>query len=493
MRAKTFLWVSLFCPPLGLALLWWCRPGRVWVRLLASVGNLVYGLVYAALVVALLVQFTPLDLEWRGGFPPALTFHKANPDYEALARHRTSSATAAASETGDAPPKAGDMWPGFRGPIRDGHYTAMPIRTNWPADGLRPLWRQPIGGGYASFAIAEGHAYTIEQRRDQEAVTAYDVETGRELWAHLYPAFFTEWMGGEGPRSTPTYDEGRVYALGATGEFHCLDSTTGRVVWHKNILTENVAENLHWAQSASPLVIGEKVILLPGGPNGRSVVAYRKVTGEVLWAAGSDPAAYSSPMLVTLAGQRQLLVAVKDRALGLKVEDGAILWEFPWVVQQNNRIIAQPLVLNSNRFFLSAGYGTGCAAVEITRSADGFAAREVWRNRNLKNKFSSSVFWQGHIYGLDEDILTCLEAPTGARKWKDGRYDYGQLLLASGHLVILCGMGDLALVRATPEQHVEVARFPLFNGKTWNHPVIAGGRLLVRNAVEMACFDLSVP
>jgi outer membrane protein assembly factor BamB len=198
-------------------------------------------------------------------------------------------------------------------------------------------------------------------------------------------------------------------------------------------------------------------------------------------------------MQVTLAGQPQLLVGVNGRVLGLRVEDGATLWEFPWVVQQNNRIIAQPVVLSPNRFFLSAGYGTGCAAVEITRQGDAFAAREVWRNRNLKNKFSSSVLWQGHLYGLDEDMLVCLDAETGARQWKDGRYDYGQVLLASGHLVILCGDGDLALVRATPEEHAQVARFPLFEGKTWNHPALAGGRLLVRNAVEMAAFDLSPP
>jgi len=477
MRVKRIWLTALLCPPLGLVLLWWRRPGRLWVRLLASLGILVYCLPYAILAIWLLVELTPLELEWEGGFPPALTLHKAAPDYEALERHRTASATTVVSATGNVPGKTSDRWPGFRGPNHDGHYTAMPIRTNWPADGLRPLWRQPIGGGYASFAIAEGRAYTVEQRRDQEAVTAYDVETGRELWAHLYPAFFTEWMGGEGPRSTPAYDEGCVYALGATGEFHCLDAATGRVVWHKNILTENGAENLYWAQSASPLVIGEKLILLPGGPNGRSVVAYHKGTGEVLWAARSDPAAYSSPMLVTLAGEPQLLVPVKDRVLGLKVEDGATLWEFPWVVRQNNRIIAQPLVLSSNRFLLSAG----------------FVVREVWRNRNLKNKFTSSVLWQGHVYGLDEDILTCLNPETGDRKWKDGRYDYGQLLLANGHLVILCGNGDLALVRAAPERHVQVARFPLFNGKTWNHPAMAGGRLLVRNAVEMACFDLSVP
>ncbi len=492
MRTKSLVWVTLLCPPLGLVLLWWHRPGRLPIRLLTSLGILLYGSGYALGVIGLLLALTPFELEWRGGFPPVITLHKARPDYAALDSDRARRQRQPGRPV--AAPRAGftNYWTGFRGPNRDGCYAEQPIRTDWPAQGLKPLWRQPIGGGYASFAVADGRAYTLEQRRGDEAVTAYDVETGRELWAQLYPAFFTEWMGGDGPRSTPTYDEGRVYALGATGEFHCLEAATGRVIWHKNVLTENGAENLHWAQSASPLVVGGKLILQPGGPSGRSIVAYCKTTGEVLWATRSEPAAYSSPMWVTLAGQPQLLVAVKDLVVGLGVEDGATLWEFPWVVQQNNRNIAQPLILSSNRFLLSAGYGTGCAAVEIARTADAFTAREVWRTRNLKNKFSSSVLWQGYVYGLDEDVLTCLDPGIGAREWKDGRYDYGQLLLASGHLVILCGNGDLALARATPKQHAEVARFPFFNAKTWNVPALAGGRLLVRNAVEMACFDVSL-
>jgi outer membrane protein assembly factor BamB len=197
-------------------------------------------------------------------------------------------------------------------------------------------------------------------------------------------------------------------------------------------------------------------------------------------------------MLVSLAGQRQLLVSVNNRVVGLRVEDGTVLWEFPWVVQMGNRIVAQPVVLGTNRVFLSAGYGTGCAAVEITRLSDVWSAREVWRSKSLKNKFTSSVFRDGHLYGLDEDVLVCIDAGTGVRQWKDGRYGYGQVLLAGDQLIVLCGEGDLAIVRAVPDRHEEVVRFSAITGKTWNHPSIAGGRLLVRNAVEMACFDLSV-
>jgi outer membrane protein assembly factor BamB len=202
---------------------------------------------------------------------------------------------------------------------------------------------------------------------------------------------------------------------------------------------------------------------------------------------------YASPMLVTLAGEKQLIICAETRTLGLRPKDGNVLWEYPWRVLHDQNPIAQPVMLGTNRFLLSAGYFTGCVAVEIARTGTSFAARKLWQNKNLKNKFTSSVFWQGHIYGLDEDILTCLDAETGERKWKEGRYGYGQLLLASGHLIILSGDGELALVRATPERHEELARFPAIHGKTWNHPAIANGKIFVRNSAEMACFEISAP
>jgi len=482
---------TLLLPPLGLILLWRSSQVGLFRKLFGTFGVLLYCIVYAALIIWLLLRFTPLEVEWRGGFPPVLTFHKTHPNYEAVEAHRARRTEGPATLATNAPIALSCYWSGFRGPNRDGHYTELPIRTNWPAAGLRPLWRQPIGGGYASFAIGEGHAFTIEQRRESEAITCYEVETGRELWARSYPAFFTESMGGEGPRATPTYDEGRIYSLGATGELYCLDAATGNVLWRKNILTENGAMNLTWAQSASPLVVEEKLIVAPGGANGKSVVAYHKISGERIWGSLNEDAAYSSPMRVTLAGQPQLLVAVLDRVVGLKIEDGSVLWEFPWTVQMNNRNVAQPVILATNRFLLSAGYGTGCVAVEVTRSENGFAAREAWRNKNLKNKFNSSVFMEGHVYGLDENILACIDAGTGARRWKAGRYDYGQVLVAGGQLIVLCGNGDLAIVLATPEKHEELVRFPAVSGKTWNHPAIGGGYLLVRNALEMACFDIA--
>ena len=486
---------TLLLPPLGLALLWREREFKLGRKLFGTLAALLYSIPYAAGVVWLLMQLTPLEVEWRGGFPPVLTFGKTKPDYRAVEAHRAKQ-TDKNAVTSNVIVATGAYWTDFRGPNRDGHYTERPILTNWPAGGLKKLWSQPIGGGYASFVVADGRAFTIEQRREQEAVTAYDVATGRELWAHAYPAAFSESMGGEGPRATPTYHEGRVYSLGAHGEFVCLEAATGRLLWRKNVLDEARATCLYFGMSTSPLIVDDKVIVLSGEPlppvegvTNRTALAYHKVTGERVWSAMDDKQAYTSPMLVTLAGQRQLLIVAAKRIVGLQADDGGLLWEIPWQVQYDNAI-AQPVIVDTNRFVISAGYGGGAMLVEISKTGKGLTARQVWKNQNLKNKFNSSVFWNGFIYGLDEGILTCIDAATGRRHWKDGRYGYGQLLLAGDHLVVLSGEGELVLVRANPEKLEEVARFQAIQGKTWNHPAISDPRLLAKSCIACGCLAI---
>jgi outer membrane protein assembly factor BamB len=380
-------------------------------------------------------------------------------------------------------------WPDFRGPRRDGRYDGPSIRTNWPPDGLPILWKQPIGLGYASFVAAGGRAFTIEQRREREVVAAYEIRTGRELWTNAWDGQFVEAMGGDGPRATPTYDEGRLYALGALGELRCLDARTGATLWRRNILVDSGASNLNWGMSAAPLVIDDRVIVLPGGRDGRSVAAYDKRSGAPVWHALDDQQAYSSPMLVTLAGVRQLLVLSATRVLGLDPDVGQLLWEYPWVTDMGINV-AQPLLLGGDRVFVSAGYGHGAAAFEVSNNGGRFAVRTLWETTRMKNKFTSSVLHGGFIYGLDEAILACLDASTGELRWKAGRYGYGQVLLAAGHLIVLAEDGRVALVRATPDRHEELASFSAIEGKTWNHPIIADGTLLVRNLGEMAAFDI---
>ena len=397
-------------------------------------------------------------------------------------------APASPDAPGDEERVAAGLWPDFRGPARDGRYEGT-IRTDWPSDGLRPLWRQPIGLDYASFVAADDRAFTIEQRRSQEVVATYDIDTGRELWTHGWDGEFVEYMGGDGPRATPTYHEGRVYALGALGELRSLDAATGALVWRRNILTDSGAVNLDWGMSGSPLIVDDMVVVLPGGDRGRSVAAYDRLTGEPMWMSLDDKQAYTSPMLVTLAGVRQLLVVSAERTMGLTVEEGRLLWEYPWVTQQGINV-GQPLLLGGDRVFLSAGYGHGAAVFTVTRASESFSTQSVWQNNRMKNKFTSSVLSEDYIYGLDESILACIDAATGELRWKGGRYGYGQIILAGEHLIVLTENGDLALVRATPERHEELARFPAIEGRTWNHPIVIGGRLLVRNLREMAAFDL---
>ena len=499
---------SILLPPVGLALLWRRRDIAAQTRVLASLC-----------IVALAAGYVYLLVGRRGGSGPdeahytALEQHRAAQQGEPApaAQADAPAAPTAGGNTGQpaqggaapeggqpadaahaeapAKPAGGGNWTDFRGPNRDGRYDVPTVRASWAAGGLPKLWRQPVGGGYASFVTAEGRAFTIEQRRAQEVVAAYDVETGRELWKHGWDAEFQESMGGDGPRATPTWHDGRVYALGAAGELRCLDAKTGRLLWNRNILKDNGAENLQWGMSASPLIVDDKVVVLPGGSPGKSVVAYHRLTGAPVWKVLDDEASYTSPMLVTLAGRRQILVVTMSRAVGL-AEDGALLWEYPW--RNGSGInVAQPIVTGPNRFFISAGYGKGAALVEVAGSGKSFAARTVWENGSMKNKFNSSVLHNGYVYGLDEGILTCVEVATGERKWKGGRYGYGQLLLAGDHLIVITESGELVLVRAAPDQHTEVARFQAIEGKTWNVPAISNNRLLVRNSTEMACYSLA--
>ena len=383
-------------------------------------------------------------------------------------------------------------WTDYRGPNRDGKYVGAPIRTEWPRAGLPLLWKQPIGPGYASFVAADGRAFTIEQRRQQEVVAAYDIATGREVWINSWDAEFVETLGGPGPRATPTYHDGAVYALGATGELRALDAATGAVRWRRNILSENRAANLDWGASGAPLVVGDAVVVLPGGGSGRSVVAYNRKTGDELWHSLNDRQAYTSPMLVTLAGERQITFITATRVVGITVDNGRLLWEFPWPTSQGINA-AQPLMLGDDRVFVSSGYGQGAAVFEVSRNGDRFATRTIWQNTRMKNKFTSPLLHEGHVYGLDEAILACVDAATGELKWKGGRYGYGQVMLAGDRLIVLTEEGDVVQVRATPSRHEEIASFAAIDGKTWNHPIIVDGRLLVRNIREMAAFDISEP
>ncbi len=456
-------------------------------------GLWIIAIVFSLASLVLVLHLYGLRIDWNGNMTHVSIKSRARNDarVEQSRAVQKTEAPAAHVVVESAPVKLvkAAYWTDFRGPNRAGEYAESPINTEWPATGLPRLWKQPIGGGYASFTVGEGRAYTIEQRRDKEAVTAYDIETGRELWAFSYPASFDEVLGGPGPRATPVYHEGLVYSLGAVGDLYCLSAVTGKPKWSKHILSDNDTKNIHWAMSGAPLIVDDMVIVTPGGTGGKSIVAYNRLTGAPGWKSLNDRAAYTSPILATLAGKRQIVWISGERAVGIAVEDGKLLWEYPFPAQMDMNC-SQPVIIDDSDVLLSSAQGPGAALLKISKDGDSFTAEPVWKNNRLKNKFNSSVLYQGYIYGFDESILACIDPRTGELKWKGGRYGYGQLLLAGGYLVITTEQGELVLVRATPEGHQELARFQAIEGKTWNIPAIDHGLLLVRNTEEMACFRL---
>lgn len=387
-----------------------------------------------------------------------------------------------------------DDWPGFRGPQRDGIVRGggVKIRRDWDANPPRELWRHPIGLGWSSFAVVGTFAFTQEQRRDREAVVCYDLETGDQIWAYSVNGRFTEAMGGDGPRATPTVYDSRAYALTATGILSCLEAGTGRKLWSADILADAEARNLDWAMSGSPLVYDDFVVVNPGGQMNGSVAAYDRKTGEKIWAVGKRDASYCAPRIETIAGVRQVLVFDGEGLAAYDPVDGRQLWDHPW---KNGPQVnaAQPIAIGSGRVFLGSGYGIGSVVIDVTDAIDGGAVKVVppWPSTRLKMKFNDAVVKDGYVYGLDEGILTCLDLETAKPQWKRGRYGYGQIVLIDDVLLIQAEKGDVVLVEASPEQHNEITRFSALTDKTWNHPVAVRGKLLVRNAEEVACFDIS--
>lgn len=475
--------------PVGLVLAFRSRRLRRWERI---VGPIVF---LPAFGLAVLVALKPF-WEFAGAASHltdfSLDFGRAVHDarVEKSRSEQKGAGSAAPAVTGDV---SALSWPDFRGPRRDGACDPTGITFDWKRHPPRELYRYPIGGGYASFVIGEGRAYTIEQRRDREAVTCYDPASGRELWAFDYPASFEETLGGDGPRATPTLRDGRLYALGAQGHLHCLDAATGKLIWKRNVLAERGAENLPWGMSASPLLLDGKVIVTNSGKPGPSVLAFDARTGKDVWTCDAGVQGYSSPVAAIVAGKRQILNLSAAALNGIDPDDGTLLWRFPWTTSMGINV-SQPMALGDDRIFISSGYGQGCAVVRLSKSDGTWKAQAIWSNNVMKNKFSSSVIHDGHAYGLDESVLCCVSLENGEKRWKGGRYGYGSVLLAGDYLLVMTEKpGRLVLVRATPERHDELGSAPIFEDKTWNNFAVVGGLLLARNHREMACYDLRAP
>jgi len=380
-------------------------------------------------------------------------------------------------------------YPQFLGTERRSLAFSADFQTDWKTNPPRQLWRQPIGAGWSSFAIVNHYAITQEQRGEKELVVCYDLLTGATRWVHENAAKFVEPAAGDGPRATPTVFGGNVYAMGATGILNCLDGASGKVLWSHNILSENNLKNLTWGKSCSPLIADDMVVVSGSDQSAPSLLAYDCKTGALRWKNGADPAGYSSPTLATLAGIRQILVINAESVSGHALSDGAVLWRHPFPGTWAKA--SQPIALDGDRVFISAGYGLGCAMLQISAQNGACAVKELWHTRTLKTQFSTAVVRDGFAYGLDDQTLACIDLTTGERKWKDGKYGYGQVLLAGSTLIIQAEAGEVALVEASPGGFHEFAKIDALSSRTWSNPALAGEYLLVRNDREAICFKLA--
>jgi outer membrane protein assembly factor BamB len=379
-------------------------------------------------------------------------------------------------------------FPQFQGPRRDGILAQTDLVTDWQQRSPRELWRQPIGEGWSGFAVVGPHAVTQEQRGEHELVSCYERTTGRLIWVHSDTAKHDDPLGGPGPRATPTIVRGRVFALGATGLLNALDLGSGELLWSVDIMSDNGASPPPYGIAASPLVLGDLVIVPAGGPGGRSLVAYEFESGTRVWSGGSHPAAYSSPLFATLAGRGQIVLLNGSHLVGHAASDGSLLWQYDWPGGTEN--VSQPVILPGNRIFLSTGYGVGGKSFHVSDAAGSLEIDLEWESTALKAKFTNVVHRDGYLYGLDDGIMACVDAQTGERVWKRGRYGHGQVILVDDVLLIQAESGVVALVQATPDGHRELARLDALEGKTWNSPALAGHHLLVRNDREAACYEL---
>jgi outer membrane protein assembly factor BamB len=379
-------------------------------------------------------------------------------------------------------------WPGFRGPDRDGIARGARIATDWSRSRPVELWRRPIGPGWSSFAVRGDLLYTQEQRGDDEVVSCYQVTTGQPVWRHRYAVRFWESNGGAGPRATPTLSNGRVYTFGATGILNALDAGSGAAVWSRNVASDTGTKVPMWGFASSPLVVDDLVIVAAAG----TLVGYDLATGDRRWSGPTRGISYSSPQRATIDGVAQVLLLSADGATSVAPASGTLLWEHKWP----GFTIVQPALVADRDVLIStsgATGGLGIRRLRVAHGAGGWTVQERWTSDGLSPYFNDFVVHRGHAFGFDGTSLACIDLEHGTRKWEGGSYGAGQLVLLPDQdlLLVVSEEGELALVRATPDKFMEVARFPALKGKTWNHPVLVGDVLLVRNGQEMAAFRLS--
>ncbi|HJR58678.1 MAG TPA: PQQ-binding-like beta-propeller repeat protein [Vicinamibacterales bacterium] len=382
-----------------------------------------------------------------------------------------------------------DDWPQWRGVNRDGKSAERGLLKSWPQGGPPRAWQVSGGGtGYSSFAVAHGRLYTMGARERTEFVMAFDAATGKKIWERANGQRFTNDMG-DGPRGTPVVDGTQLYALGASGDLTSLEAATGKVAWTVNLLQKFGGRNIQWGLSESPLVLGDRILVNAGGRDA-SIVALKKTDGSELWRSQSDEAGYSSAMLHNVGGIPQAIFFTARRAVGVDTRDGRLLWSYDRVSNRTANI-ATPIV-RGNHVFLSSDYGTGAALLEIVPSGKGLTAREVYFTNEMRNHHASSILVGDHLYGFSSAILTAMKFDTGEVAWRDRSVGKGSMVFADDRLYLFSEKGVVGLAEASPAGYKEHGRFEIKTGAspTWSHPVVANGKLYIRDQDTIYAYDV---
>lgn len=384
----------------------------------------------------------------------------------------------------ESPPPSED-WPQFRGVRRDGFVPGSLMRA-WPEGGPKIVWKSPLGPAFSQIAVAGELVVTGLSDAEHEYVGAFDRATGREIWRQPLGKTFVQEEFGSGPRGTPTVAAGVVYAFGGSGVLEALALKDGKKLWEIDVTKTLGAEVPRFGFSGSPLVVDDLIVLEVGGSEKRRVAAFDRQSGALRWAALEGPAGYSSPVIAELAGTRQIVLVRGAEVSGLSLS-GEELWSH----KLEEGAIADPLIVPGDRVFVASNGDTGCVMVRVKKTPEGFQVEELWKNREMRNHFNSSVFVDGHIFGFDNATLKCLSAETGETRWAKRGLGKGSLLIAGDRLVILGDRGLMIVAERSTEAYRELGSVQVVDGsRAWTAPSLAGGRLYVRNLVEMACIDL---
>ena len=401
----------------------------------------------------------------------------------------------------------GSDWPQFRGPNHDGSSSEKILKT-WPASGPRQIWKAPLTDGFSAMTVGGGKVFTLVAREmdgaRQETCVALDAATGRELWAA--PLGIAKYDGGgdrgapgndggDGPRSTPAYDDGKVYTYSSRMVLKCLDAQSGKEVWSKDVMHEHNGKNIMWESAASPLIEGDLVYVACGGAE-ESLLAFNKKDGEVVWKGESDGLTHSTPIAATILGVRQVIYYTQSGLVSMAPKTGAVLWRYEFKFGRGSVAISP--VVSGDIVYCSATYGIGSRACKITKTGDTFTATGLWampRNEQA-NHWTTPVCADGYLYGIFDQAkfgtapLKCVEIATGAVKWSKPGFGPGGCTLVDGHVLVLSDAGDLVLVKATPEAYTEVTRSHVLAGKCWNYASVSNGRIYARSTKEGVCLDV---